>query len=443
MSLDTVYFKSNYIKDGGEGSIYEVKDHPTMLMKLYFTRDEVNIPPHQSKIEYMKSNVPVGLDSGSIAWPLDLVNDDNGRFIGFVMPKLKFDAMIKSVYCYKHPTYHSADYESYPSTKAKVTAAINICSLVNSLHSENIVVGDLNHENIGINHDNGYVCIVDCDSFHITNSCGIDYRTRAIMPGYLAPEIIDHCRGEQRSGRVHEIDKVVLPTFTKESDLFCLAIHIFKLLMNGVDPFLGVVKNAEGSNAAPFHGNDAIEQDTYVFGVDKRPVSVFCPPENSLPPQIQHLFFRAFVLGRKYPAVRPDAREWYTGLNNYLNSLTQCSKNYKHYYYNALISCPLCIADTLYEQTMNPAQSSAAFNMNGTVQSPNKKSTPVVEPVKTSRLVNEPSSLPLWSKVLITILVIAVVIVIATLIIIGVTNLKNENYNGLQHLKDVIRLFAV
>ena len=346
-----LYEKGRLIKDGGEGYIYEVKDDPNLLMKIYKETDSSGAPiitsELQSKIEYMMNNPPENLVSSRVvAWPIELLNDEQDNLIGFVMPKLDIDEHLQRVYSYRHPESDLKNYVDFPSVKSRISIAINLSSALHELHRNGYVIGDFNHENIGVNYKNGQISFVDCDSFHITDETGNVHRTNVIMPGYLAPEIIGHCNEERAVGRPYNLDKVSLPTFTKESDLFCLAIHIFKLLMNGVDPFRGVKSDATGSTASPFIGNDAIERNAYVFRDGNKPSAVFCPPSDSLMPEILCLFNSAFIDGAKGPFNRPSAETWYNTLNDYLvNKLTQCSKNTKHQYYDSLSICPYCEAD--------------------------------------------------------------------------------------------------
>ena len=345
------YTKGRMLNDGGEGYIYEVLENPKLLLKMYKDKDSAGspivTPDLHSKLAYMKNNPPENLvQKGILAWPIDLVESEQGKLIGFVMPKVDLDEHLKRVYSYRHPGLEASEYALFPSVKSRLSIAINLCSALHELHTKGYVIGDFNHANIGVNYGTGQIYFMDCDSFHITDDNNIVHRTSVIMSGYLAPEIIKHCNDERSKGRPYNLDKVALPTFTRESDLFCLAIHIFKLLMNGVDPFLGVKHDATGSQAAPFVGNEAIERNTYVFRPGNKPSAVFCPPAESLPPEILALFNKAFIEGRTEPLTRPTETDWYNALNRYLtNELIQCRQTAKHQYYRSLPECPYCLAD--------------------------------------------------------------------------------------------------
>jgi glutaredoxin len=128
--------------------------------------------------------------------------------------------------------------------------------------------------------------------------------------------------------------------------LFCLAVHIFKLLMNGADPYRGQLIGVKDTGGAQLLGNDAIEENLCVFRAGYEPSAIFCPPVEALPGSLITLFFDAFMNGRNDPILRPDSTDWYYALEHYQKlEITQCKKNPKHQYYIALKACPYCKAD--------------------------------------------------------------------------------------------------
>ena len=344
------YQRGKQIIDGGEGFIFEVQGYPDWLMKIYKEKDaqgnSIVTSELTEKLEYMRNNPPSSLIAqGVLAWPLETIYEE-GKLIGFLMPRLVFDSNMKDVCSFKHPVSDNAQaVADFPSVKSRILIAINLVSTIHELHKSGYVIGDLNHENIGINRQTGRISIVDCDSFHIVDNRGKAFRTKYVMPGYLAPEIIEHCYEERANGRPHLVNEVALPTFTQESDSFCLAKHIFKLLMNGTDPFTGVLENTVGSAASPFQGNEAIERNAYLFKSGYYAKAKFCLTANEIPNELIALFKRAFVDGHTDKYARPSSEEWHHALENYLNSLSQCSANPKHQHLNTLTTCPFCAAD--------------------------------------------------------------------------------------------------
>ena len=136
------------------------------------------------------------------------------------------------------------------------------------------------------------------------------------------------------------LDKLPLPTFTVESDLFALAEHIFALLMNGCHPFACASSNP---NVFPQPVDNIRNGFTPVFQKQSGlTIPAYAPEISILPKNIQQYFFRAFVDGNKNPKARPTAEEWYTVLREMKNHLCLCSRNSRHIFSDHLSSCPWC-----------------------------------------------------------------------------------------------------
>lgn len=351
---------TDVIKEGGEGTVYNIKENPNLVYKKYREEDQngekIKTDALFNKLKYMSTNPPQGLiDEQIIAWPISLCFEsgkpqDVSSFDGFVMPRLNFDMHLAEAYGYKHPTIDKSDYSQYVSIKKRIKLALNLCSLLDQIHNHNkgkgYIIGDFNDENIGVVSSTAQIVLMDCDSFHLSHELGSNGRCNVVKPGYLAPEIIEHCSKERAAKKNSKLDTVELPTFTKESDNFCLAVHIFCLLMNGISPYNGVrAGEIVGSNNEPLLGHEAVKRFEYVFRSGKKPASVLCPPKDVLPSKISNYFDLAFIEGRENPSKRPTAEQWYHALREYLHALKQCSRNEKHQYYDALNECPWCEVD--------------------------------------------------------------------------------------------------
>lgn len=324
-------------KQGGEGAVYNIDGYPDYVAKIYHAN--VVTGELAAKIKYMTNNPPSQLILNQIAWPIDYLTDARGMFVGFIMPKLKIDAELGELYI-------------YPPQKIKLTneqkliVAINICKVIAEIHKAGFVFGDFNPCNIGVNLTTGHVAFLDTDSYHIYDTVTKKtYRCVVCLNGYVAPELITKCKG-------NDYRSVPLPTFTKETDRFSLAIHIFRLLFNGFTPYNGIIETENASQASPGIGNLAIERDHYCFKPGFKPLSVAVPPLNSFPQEIQDLFTRAFIVGRYNAELRPSAEEWDRALDNYRRSLVQCTKNPMHYFDRRLQFCPYCEADRLYKEML-------------------------------------------------------------------------------------------
>lgn len=318
---------------GGEGDIYGITSMPGGVVKVYHA-DRVT-QELEEKLLVMYRHPPSREIFAQIAWPVDVVYDTNGAFRGFVMLRLNITHELSAIYAYPP--------KKNISHKAKIIIAQNICAVISEIHKAGFVFGDFNPKNIGIDLNTCRVAFLDTDSYHIVDGSHT-YRCNVCLDGYVAPELLKKCEPYKTDAYA----QAPLPTFTQETDNFALAIHIFRLLMNGYTPFNGIRESENASTASPGMGNQAIKRDSYCFKPGNKPQSVAVPPLSALPGEIADLFARAFMYGRVAPAQRPTAAEWHTALLNYENSLVNCPNNSAHMYQKGLQSCPWCEADGRY-----------------------------------------------------------------------------------------------
>ena len=327
------------IASGGEGEIYKIQGNKNVVAKIYH-QDKIS-SEQENKILFMIKNPPDNYIMEQIAWPKDILKDNSGIFVGFIMPMLSISSKLQAIYSY--PPKIPITYQQ------KVIVAINICIVISEIHKAGYVFGDFNPANIGINLTTGHVAFLDTDSYHITDrTSGKVYRCGVCLDGYVAPELIQHCKGTY-------FLNAPLPTFTQETDRFALAIHIFKLLMNGYTPFNGIKEGDSVSQSSPGVGNLAVERDNYCFKPGNKPQSVATPDLNSMPPDIQYLFKKTFLSGAKDPAQRATADEWKQALVEYKEELVQCTKNSAHFYYRSNSTCPYCNANSKYQESLQAA----------------------------------------------------------------------------------------
>lgn len=317
---------------GGEGKIYNIIGQPSLVAKLY--KANHNTIEKEKKLVVMVDNPPDQAIMTQISWPLDVLYDNNHTFVGFIMPKLQINEELNVI-------YETGSSSKYPDTpwRNKIVIAKNLCVVLNAVHSVGHVVGDLNPKNISVDPSTGHIVFVDTDSYHIEDN-GHTYRCDVGMPEYLPVEI----QRKMKNGL--GLSSAPLPTFTRESDNFALALHIFQLLMNGTHPFACRVLPSNKSVAFP-QPTDNILNGVFPFmqpasGID---IPVYAPPIDILPKELQELFERAFITGYSNPAQRPNAEEWYLALCNLENEITKCKRVAHHEYYNGVSKCPWCEID--------------------------------------------------------------------------------------------------
>lgn len=156
-------------------------------------------------------------------WPQDVLYSIEG-FVGYVMPKVTNMRMLTELYS-----------EDKYDIEWRLAAAINVCIALEAIHETGQVCGDLNPLNILINLEENsaercHVTLVDTDSYHVVTDTQ-DFRCEVGLGDYLAPEI----QNKLINGLT--LRTAPLPTYTKATDEFALAVHIFALLMNGCHPF--------------------------------------------------------------------------------------------------------------------------------------------------------------------------------------------------------------
>jgi len=298
----------------------------------------------------MVNNPPDPSILNQVAWPLDVLYDIQNKFCGFVMSELNINAELKDVYQYP-PT-------AGLSARNKVVIAENICAVISAVHNAGYVFGDFNPRNIGVDKNSGKVAFLDTDSYHVfDNTQNKHYRCKVCADGYAAPELLEACSNHAASypnDSKQLYEKTPLPTFTKETDNFALAIHIFKLLMNGFTPFGGIIETVTPSRSSPSMGNAAIRRNEYSFRPGYKPLSPAVPPLDIFPREIADLFMRAFlVIGSVNPSQRPTAIEWYHALSRYETMLIDCTKNRLHQYDGKNKVCPFCEADMRYQSSIS------------------------------------------------------------------------------------------
>lgn len=350
---------SSPMAKGGEGSIYAIEGNPNSVLKVF--RSDRRTSDREEKLIKMVQYQLNDAQLFQVTWPQDVVYDQNG-FVGYIMPRLKDNQNLNNVY---------ATGANQFDLRHRMVIAFNLCVAIDTIHSIHQVCGDLNPQNICVDlnmHSSHALCVtlVDTDSYHITDH-GKTYRCEVGLANYIAPEV------QVKLSRGMNLRSAPLPTYTKETDLFALAVHIFSLVMNGCHPFACAKKTNNGYE----HNMDAndcknvesvvlpqpidnIKDGFFPFHQQRAGVTypLYAPDFQALPTDLQKMFIRAFEDGYKDPKKRPTAEEWMGVLGKYQASIEfdKCQKG--HYFIkNDTGKCPFCEAN----QRMMQMLSGAAF----------------------------------------------------------------------------------
>lgn len=340
-----IYDLDQRLGGGGEGEIYDIVGNPSLVAKIYFNSKFNPVAGNSNPRRNLKEKIETMLEQPvqpyvngvlTVAWPQDLLLNQQGQFVGYVMPRVKSTHHIfaasrerERMQLYPHYTW-----------KTSIAIAYNLSLAVKIIHQSNAVIGDMNQNNIMID-EHGHVTIIDTDSFNITNKkTGKVYKCSVGISEMLAPELQGKNLADPRS------------VFNEKTDDFSLAIHICTLLMNNCHPFGCTSFNISQSSTStnPVVYNILRGNCPYVTNA-KGKASDDSPDVKMLPKDIRDLFDRAFnyTLSTSFKpstiSKRPSAREWQNALGKLLNSnMKTCKKLYPevHVYPASYHKCPWC-----------------------------------------------------------------------------------------------------
>ncbi|MBS6821923.1 MAG: hypothetical protein KH210_10055 [Roseburia sp.] len=329
---------------GGEGTIHGIVGMNGYVAKIF--KPDKRSADREEKLRCMVKKGATVKNLEHITWPLDVIYNAEG-FAGYVMQKIENVQSLTAVY----------NGDKY-NLRFRLLAAYNLCAAVETVHNMGQVCGDLNPQNICINLNvndkaNAFkVTLVDADSYHFSTE-EKTYRCEVGLADYLAPEI-----QKKVSGGV-TLRNAPLPTFTKETDLFALAVHVFCLLMNGCHPFAcakrmnGTVENTMSQMTSSSERESVVApqpieniKDGYFPFYDSREnvtIPIYAPPLSSLPQELRTLFIRTFKDGYEDPTKRATAEEWCRAMQPLVQQFQECPK--KHVYFKQAAECPFCRVD--------------------------------------------------------------------------------------------------
>ena len=151
------------LASGGEGAIFAVKNHPTLVAKVYHAPR----PETAAKLRVMIARSPVQENTETepeIVWPQRLlVSPNTGEFRGFLMRRLQENrmALTRAI----NPGLRKQHFGHF-SFRHLLIVASNLALIVDRLHALGHVIGDLNDRNFLVG-PTGRVALVDTDSIQV------------------------------------------------------------------------------------------------------------------------------------------------------------------------------------------------------------------------------------------------------------------------------------
>lgn len=340
-----IYTLGVKVGSGGEGNVFLVQGQNLVAKIMTKT-----IVTNEQKLCYMVGH-PISdlLDSDGVpilhlAWPIDVLYDENGRYAGYVMPFIQGGIEIFEIDRGCHSQKAKSLFPDY-NWGLNVQVAHHLAMAVAYLHKHGCVIGDMNCKNILVN-EKKTIIILDADSFDLKDAVnGIHYKCEVGTEDYLPPEL------QGRNLRTEAAQ------FNEQTDNFALAVHIFQLLMGNYHPFscrqLTVAKNS--SNANPRLEQIANGQSPYIHQYPGVDIPLGAPTiQEILPAYIHQKLVDTFdydkYTAQERKAYRTSAEKWAASLERLRQEceaeggLIQCEKDPTHYYLRSKRGCGFCKA---------------------------------------------------------------------------------------------------
>lgn len=334
------YILEKKIGAGGEGTVYTLAGNNLLAAKIYKQekfQDSESRKKMERKLKAMILLQIPAIINGTVrlSWPQDVLYL-NGEMVGFVMPKINTTYKIYDIY--REGAVRKKIYPHY-TWQYSVMFAYHLAWIVNYLHEYDIVIGDFNQNNIAVDTAKNTIILIDCDSFDLTDRVTKEHFPCTVgMQEMLAPEL-------QTAG------SLIHKKFTKESDNFSLAIHIFRLLMKNADPFGGVMKKKASMTSIPLNRAILNGECAYVRHVSGKQIPSWSVTLDILPDEVVRLFKKTFSYtlssSKKNISNRATAKEWCAALSPLLTAksnvlLKTCKKDKLHIYPAHNKQCPWC-----------------------------------------------------------------------------------------------------
>lgn len=281
---------------GGEGQVF------TVLLPLRFSNYVVKIlkepDKRVNKIRHFIANPP-RKDSGGhsyLAWPEEELHE-NGRFVGFLMPRargVEFEKLCLPSLHNLPQEFDKFDRSNPDNTFYRLVILSNLAGALRSLHDKDYVLGDLKPVNVFVQAD-ATICILDVDSCQ----AGKNYPSLMQTPEYSPPEAKSYIKGNPKKF---------------SWDNFSFMVMAYRLLV-GIHPFQGFLKG-QYTNGMDLPLADIIPLG-YSPMVSPQCFEAFPPIHEAVhlyPKSVIDLFYQSLGESLKNSGKRPSAAEWQKGL---------------------------------------------------------------------------------------------------------------------------------
>ena len=351
---------------GGEGTVYRTS-RSDVVAKVFTKSTRARM----AKLAAMLREPPTKTAfRSSVAWPIDLIRDERGRVVGYLMDHV--EGISLATLCVPQGRLNQAPGMTWYHIHA---LGVNVAEVIAEVHGLGHVVGDLREKNI-LTNARSLVTLIDCDSFQITEQAtGKTHFCTVGTPDFTAPELLGLGESLKTTARS--------PT----SDSFALAILLFKLLF-GCHPVSGGRYIGGKGNPSLV---DLIGNGYWIYGPDDHVIARDeTLPLDAVHPDLQRLFHLSFTEGFQVPSARPTPAQWALGLRAALTSLEECRQNPQHLYSPNCATCTWCSYAARTGVDLFPARTAVPRTLGSNPPSRGKSPSSVRVPVVAQGALSKP-----------------------------------------------------
>ncbi|MDC0935056.1 hypothetical protein OAS39_02135 [Pirellulales bacterium] len=279
---------------GGEGYLCAISGRTDASLKIL----DPPPPDLEPRLQFMIANPPHSI-LGQLAWPLDIVEDDCGRVVGYLQRHFPSRQTLTVI----------ADSSSRPpwATDAEVCRfAAQAAAVIAELSAHDYLFPDLHPDQflVAQGHD---LALID------TGGCQFQvgaqfFPCHKVRPEYQAPELLALPPGSDAVARQRSV----------YTDAYSLALVIFNLIMR-CPPYAGVYVGT----GTPTTAAERARRGVFPFDPacqDYRPPPT-APPYRDVDDEVKEFFRKCFVDGAANPMARPTAEHW-AGMLRHLSTLS-------------------------------------------------------------------------------------------------------------------------
>ncbi|REJ48159.1 MAG: serine/threonine-protein kinase pkn1 [Microcystis flos-aquae DF17] len=370
------------LANSGEAKVWHTNFNG-YLAKIYHNPHNERVDKLQLMVRNRPSDPNAHLNHISFAWPYSILEDKQGKVVGFLMPEVVGSETLLKL-C---KPIMRRKYKLETNWYFLHVVARNIAAIIQAIHLKGYVLGDIKLANILVN-NRALPTIIDTDSFQVSDPySGKIYRCLVGSEGFTPAELI--------GVNIADVDQ------TEVHDRFRLGVVIYYLLFGG-PPFRGLWQGGGDS----LEQSELIRRGLWPFSGDK----LLVPSDTTIPLNILHrdlhaLFLRCFNEGHKFPDRRPTAEEWRGTLEAALKEVIRCGKVDNHYYNRSYGKCYWCERFSDLNLDIFPGNSIATVTSTPSPKvSPRSPSSPPPRPVSPPpppvSIKSSPSPIPpqRWSR---------------------------------------------